>query len=184
MADALRCAVLGMAHDHLWGNLNELAALPDVELLAGADYNPALRQRFTERSGCDKVYEHYEALLDAEKPDAVLVFSATAEHADIVELCAERGLPVLVEKPMAATLEQASRMLTAARRHDTLLMINWPTAWNRALRTAYPPLPRRRHRPNLADHMARRARWAGRHRLLPGILRLSLRRRAKRRWSL
>lgn len=40
MADALRCAVLGMAHDHLWSNLNELAALPDVELLAGADYNP------------------------------------------------------------------------------------------------------------------------------------------------
>jgi len=137
MADALRCAVLGMAHDHLWGNLNELAALPNVELLAGADYNPALRQRFTECSGCNKVYEHYEALLDAEKPDAVLVFSSTAEHADIVELCAERGLPVLVEKPMAATLEQASRMLTAARRHDTLLMINWPTAWNRALRTAY-----------------------------------------------
>ena len=73
-----------MAHDHLWGNLNELAALPDVELLAGADYNPALRQRFTERSGCDKVYGHYETLLDAEKPDAVLVFSATAELADIV----------------------------------------------------------------------------------------------------
>ena len=41
------------------------------------------------------------------------------------------------EKPMAATLEQADRMLTAARKAKTTLMINWPTAWNRGLRTAY-----------------------------------------------
>ena len=137
MADTLRCAVLGMAHDHLWGNLKELDALPDAELCAGADYNPVLRERFVERTGCDKVYAHYDELLDSEKPDAVLAFSATAEHAGIVEHCATRSLPVLVEKPMAATLEQASRMLTAARQHDTLLMVNWPTAWNRPLRTAH-----------------------------------------------
>lgn len=137
MADALRCAVLGMAHDHLWSNLNDLNTLADATLCAGADFNPVLRQRFSERTGCDTTYAHYEELLDAEKPDAVLAFSATAEHAEIVELCATREIPVLVEKPMAATLAQASRMLTAARKHDTLLMINWPTAWNRALRTAY-----------------------------------------------
>jgi predicted dehydrogenase len=137
MADSLRCAVLGMAHDHLWGNLKDLEALPGAELCAGADFNPVLRERFGERTGCDKVYEHYEALLDAEKPDAVLAFSATAEHAEIVELCAGRNLPVLVEKPMAATLAQASRMLQAARQNNTLLMVNWPTAWNRPLRTAH-----------------------------------------------
>ena len=85
MADTLRCAVLGMAHDHLWGNLKELDALPDAELCAGADYNPVLRERFVERTGCDKVYAHYDELLDSEKPDAVLAFSATAEHAGIVE---------------------------------------------------------------------------------------------------
>ena len=43
----------------------------------------------------------------------------------------------MVEKPMAATLEQADRMLTAARKAGTVLMVNWPTAWNRGIRTAY-----------------------------------------------
>jgi predicted dehydrogenase len=43
----------------------------------------------------------------------------------------------MVEKPMAATLEQADRMLTAAQRHQTCLMVNWPTAWSRPLHTAH-----------------------------------------------
>lgn len=137
MADKLRIAVLGMAHDHLWGNLKDLAELEDTELVAGADLNPVLRERFTERTGCNKVYDSYETLLDEEEPDAVFGFCATALHADLVELCAERGLPVMLEKPMAGTLEQASRMLTAARKSGSLLMINWPTAWSRIFRTAY-----------------------------------------------
>jgi predicted dehydrogenase len=139
MATPLRFAVLGMAHDHLWSNLKDLEEFSDAKLVAGADLNPILRERFVERTDCDKTYEHYDQLLDdnAEELDGVLTFSATAEHAAIVELCAARGLPVLVEKPMAATLEQASRMLTAAHKNKTALMINWPTAWSRPLRTAH-----------------------------------------------
>ena len=38
---------------------------------------------------------------------------------------------------MAATLEQADRMLTAAQRHQICLMVNWPTAWSRPLHTAH-----------------------------------------------
>ncbi|MGY8822449.1 MAG: Gfo/Idh/MocA family protein [Candidatus Latescibacterota bacterium] len=122
MASTLRFSVLGMAHDHVWSNLKTLSEFPGAELVAGADLNPTLRTRFSERSGCNTTYEYYDQLLDAEKLDGVLAFSSTAEHADIVELCAARGLPVMVEKPMAATLEQASRILTAARKNNTVLM--------------------------------------------------------------
>ena len=137
MAAPLRFAVLGMAHDHLWSNLQTLEQFAGAELVAGADLNPVLRARFSERSGCNTTYEYYDQLLDAEKLDGVLAFSSTAEHADIVELCAARNLPVMVEKPMAATLDQANRMLTAARKNKTILMVNWPTAWSRPLRTAH-----------------------------------------------
>ncbi|MCZ6633617.1 MAG: Gfo/Idh/MocA family oxidoreductase [bacterium] len=137
MADKLKVAVLGMAHDHLWSNLRQLAELDDAELVAGADEKGALREEFKEKTGCEVVYETYEALLEAEKPDAVFGFSAPAHHAHVVELCASRGVHVMVEKPMAATLEQADQMLTAARKAGTTLMVNWPTAWNRGLRTAY-----------------------------------------------
>lgn len=137
MTDPIKVAVLGMAHDHLWSNLKDLAAQEGASLVGGADPDPVLQDRFRERTACEQVYGEYEALLDAQTPDAAFVFSATAHHAPLVELCAERGIHAMVEKPMAATLEQADRMLTAAQHHQTCLMVNWPTAWSRPLHTAH-----------------------------------------------
>lgn len=136
MTDKPRIAVLGMAHDHLWGNLKDLCAAKDAELVGGADPSPDLRRLFCESSGCSKTFEDFEELLEAEKPDAVFGFSAPSQHADIVEMCAERGVHVMVEKPMAATLAQADRMLTAARSSGIRLMVNWPTAWQPKFATA------------------------------------------------
>lgn len=136
MADTIRIAVLGMAHDHLKTNLRQLGELAGAELVAGADPDEGLRGQFAEQTGCRAVYDDYEALLEQEQPDAVFGFTATAHHADVVELCAPRGVHVMVEKPMAATLAQADRMLAAARKAGTRLMVNWPTAWNARLLTA------------------------------------------------
>ncbi len=137
MADKVRVGVLGMAHDHLWTNLRDVQSRNDVELIGAADLSPRLRDQFVEQTQCTDTYEHWRELLDTQKPDAIYGFGATAHHAELVEQCAERGIHVMVEKPMAATLEQADRMLVAARRHDIRLMINWPTAWSRSIRTAY-----------------------------------------------
>ena len=136
MADTIRVAALGMAHDHLWTNLKQLSKCDDTELVAGADFDPRLQEKFVADTGCDTTFDDYEALLDETKPDAVFAFCATADHADVVEMCAPRGIHVMVEKPMAATLEQADRMLVASKKHGTRLMVNWPTAWSRSIRTA------------------------------------------------
>ncbi|MEW6754913.1 MAG: Gfo/Idh/MocA family oxidoreductase [Candidatus Latescibacterota bacterium] len=137
MAGKLRMGVLGMAHDHVWGVLKDLAGRQDAELVAGADPNPALRERFTERTACQRVYDDYDELLHEQEPDGILACGPTAMHADVVEMCAAHQVPVMVEKPMAATLQQASRMLQACRGARTILMVNWPTAWSRTIRTAY-----------------------------------------------
>ena len=175
MTDPIKVAVLGMAHDHLWSNLKELADQEEALLVGGADPKPVLQDRFRDRSGCDQVYGEYEALLDAQSPDAVFIFSATAHHAPIVELCAARGIHAMVEKPMAATLEQADRMLTAAQRHQTCLMVNWPTAWSRPLHTAHRLVAGRGHWAIVAAHLARRPLRPRRVGLLGRILRLPLR---------
>ena len=51
MTDPIKVAVLGMAHDHLWSNLRELADQEGASLVGGADPNPVLQDRFRERSG-------------------------------------------------------------------------------------------------------------------------------------
>ncbi len=49
MAETLKVAVLGMAHDHLWSNVRELGELDGVDLVAGADGNPELQAKFSAR---------------------------------------------------------------------------------------------------------------------------------------
>ena len=73
MPEKLRIGVLGMAHDHLWSNLQDLGKLEDAALVAGADGSAGLREAFVERTGCRKVYENYEELLDGEQPDQLVL---------------------------------------------------------------------------------------------------------------
>jgi len=61
--------------------------------------------------------------------DGVYIFSSNAEGAWLATLAAERGLHVLIEKPMAASLAAADVLLATVRENDVRLMVNWPFAW-------------------------------------------------------
>jgi len=128
MAEAFRVAVLGLTHDHVWNNLHELQTSGRGALVAAADPHPPLLDRVKQLYGCP-VYSDHEALLEREQLDAVYVFADNATGASLAEVAASRGLHVLIEKPMAASLEGADRMLAAAQRSGARLMINWPFAW-------------------------------------------------------
>jgi predicted dehydrogenase len=62
---------------------------------------------------------------------------ATARHAEYVELVAPYRVHMLVEKPFAATLPEADRMIAAAKKAKRLLAINWPLRWYPAHVTAH-----------------------------------------------
>lgn len=132
MADKLRVAVLGLSHDHVWWDINWLLQTPDIEVVAAADPHAALRDKFVaERGG--EVYTEPDACLDAVAPDLVLCCDTNRRNVELVELAAGRGLPCVVEKPMANRLAGADRMLAACHAADVPLIINWPNAWNSAL---------------------------------------------------
>lgn len=126
----LRVGVLGLHHDHIWGNLEELTRLgPDrVELAGAADPHPELREKYAALHG-GPVFDDYEALLADESLDAVYIFASNLGGEDLTVAACGRGLHCLVEKPMAATLAGAERMLEAAERAGVRLMINWPFLW-------------------------------------------------------
>ncbi|HUY99505.1 MAG TPA: Gfo/Idh/MocA family oxidoreductase [Thermomicrobiaceae bacterium] len=130
-----KVGVLGMIHDHVWNHLPELAARDDVTLSV-ADPNPPLREQARERAGVERLYADYADLLEQERPDVVLIYVDNAGTAELVELAASHGTPMMVEKPMADTLANAERMRVAANRAGVPLMVNWPTAWSPAIRHA------------------------------------------------
>jgi predicted dehydrogenase len=129
----LRVGVLGLSHDHVWSNLAALAAGEDGRLVAVAEPDRALRDRFARGYGGVDVHDTYERLLERHDVDAVLIFADNRGSANLGVQALGRGWPVMLEKPMAADLAGAEALL-AARGPGVPLMVNWPTAWRPALR--------------------------------------------------
>ena len=130
----LNVGVLGLSHDHVWGNLAALRAGDDGRLVAAAEPDARLRERLAALDGGVAVHDSFDALLERHDLDAVFVFSDNRASAELGARALGRGLPVMLEKPMAADLPGARALLSAAHGANAVLMINWPTAWRPALR--------------------------------------------------
>ncbi len=80
----------------------------------------------------DCVYTDLSTALARSNADVAIVCSTTAEHANVTVAALEAGLHVICEKPFAANVADADRMIDAAAKAGKTLAINWPLAW-------YPP---------------------------------------------
>jgi len=129
LAKTYRVGVACMSHDHVWGELNHWKNLPNVQLVAGGDDEPELLDKLKAEFGPIHTYPSYREMLEKEELDIIQVAGGNSEGAEIVEAAAAKGIHVISEKPMAATLAQADRMLNAAKKAGTYLLINWPSAW-------------------------------------------------------
>src|SRR5579871_5973225 len=105
-----------MSHDHVWGELNRWKKHGRVDIVAGGDDEPHLLEQLQKEQGVTRLYNSWQELLEKEELDLLQVAGGNSESADIVEAAAARGLHVVCEKPMAATLAQADRMLAAAQK--------------------------------------------------------------------
>jgi predicted dehydrogenase len=130
----LNIGVLGLSHDHVWSNLNALVAGDLGRLVAVAEPDPLLRERFGHLYPDAAVHPAFDDLFERRDLDAVFVFSDNRTSAELGVRALGQRLPVMIEKPMAADLPGAEALLAASRRSDLPLMVNWPTAWRPALR--------------------------------------------------
>lgn len=108
-----------------------LSTLPDVAMAGVHDSNPA---RLEEVSAKLNVTAHAsaEALLDA--VDAVVIAVPTNVHEDVALAAIGRGVHILIEKPIAPTLDAADRIVDAADGAGVLVMIGHVERFNAALR--------------------------------------------------
>lgn len=129
---SIRVAVIGCGMIAIKRHFPELAKNPDVTLEACCDYVEERSRCMAQKYGV-RVYRDYKTLLDAEKLDAVVVCTNNATHEEVVVYALEKGLHVLCEKPMAATLDQARHMVQTAEKNHRILMI----AMNQRMSGAY-----------------------------------------------
>src|SRR4051812_26270194 len=85
----------------------------------------------------ERVYSDLDAMLDTVRPEAVCAFGPIYDQLRVVEACAPRKIHVMVEKPLAVSLEHAERMAALARGHGIYLITNYETTWYASTYAAY-----------------------------------------------
>src|SRR3954462_2369627 len=106
----IRMAVVGVGHlgkEHA----RILSALPEVDLIGVADLNPAQVKAVADRCGTEAFESHHDL---HDLVDAVTIAAPTLYHHTIARSFLERGIPVLVEKPITTTLAQAEELVEIA----------------------------------------------------------------------
>jgi UDP-N-acetylglucosamine 3-dehydrogenase len=107
------------------------AGMPGVELVGVADPDSKQADFVAKTLGCAAVATVAE-LLDL-KLDAVTIAGPTHLHRDIALACIERGVHVLVEKPIASSVEEGNEIIAAARRANVTLMVGHVERFNPAV---------------------------------------------------
>jgi len=128
--ETLRVGVVGvgvMGSNHA----RVLAELPGVKLAGIADPDRKRRELVARALGC-AAFSDVEALMH-HGVDAVTIAAPTHLHRDLAIECAARGLHVLVEKPIATTVEEGRAIVTAARRAGVTLMVGHVERFNPAV---------------------------------------------------
>ncbi|MGI8403456.1 MAG: Gfo/Idh/MocA family protein [Thermomicrobiales bacterium] len=134
MTDAkIRLGFVGGDHLHFHDLLVAALACPTAEVVGAVIDDDELRAFFTDKFSKVRMFDSADELYGQADPVAIVTCADNLNAADVVADAAERGVHVMKEKPMAASLALAEQMATTAARHDVRLMINWPTNWSPAI---------------------------------------------------
>jgi predicted dehydrogenase len=133
----LKVAVIGLTHTHVHWILGSQRG--DVEIVGIVEPNKDLAKRYMEQHGLSMnlVFDSMDDMLKIVKPEAVTAFGTIYEHLEVVEKFAPLGIHVMVEKPLAVSLEHAKKMKALAEKYNIHLLTNYETTWYATNHKAY-----------------------------------------------
>lgn len=128
--EPVKIAVVGLTHSHVNWILGR-EDIGDIEIVGIVEPNTDLAKRYLSRHdiSMDLVFKDMESLFEKVSPEAVTAFGSIYEHLEVVQACAPRGIHVMVEKPLAVSMEHAKKMEALAREHNIHLLTNYETTW-------------------------------------------------------
>src|SRR5258705_5482698 len=130
MADKLRCGVIGPGAIGI-GHLLSLNSCPRAAAVAVAETNPQRAKEASERFKIPRSYNDYHELVDQPDIDAVTIAAPNYLHAEMAIEALKARKHVLIEKPLATSLKDATRIIDAARKSKRTLMVGQNFRFNR-----------------------------------------------------
>lgn len=142
----LRVAIVGLEHGHVEGFLHALPQHANVQLVGVADADLALFAKYQQKFSLPETlfYKSEADMIERTHPQAVLVYTSIAEHRHAIEIAAQYGVSVMVEKPLTISLDDALAIRDLARKSKIHVLVNYETTWYSSNRAAYDQL--REHR--------------------------------------
>jgi glucose-fructose oxidoreductase len=139
VAQPIRVAIVGLEHGHVAGFLKQFPNQQEVQLVGIVDADTSLSHRYAQQFHLDPslFYTQLDAMIAAQHPQALLVYTSVGEHRRVIEAAAQHGLSVMVEKPLTMSLEDALAIRRAAREHHIQVLVNYETTWYASNRAAY-----------------------------------------------
>src|SRR6202795_4416757 len=135
----MRVALAGLVHGHAFGFFDQFQKRTDLQVVGIAEADRQLAAQFAKRYGLEPglFYSDLEEMLKATHPQAVLAYTNTYDHRRVVEICARYGVPVMMEKPLAVSVEDARAIEKAAHEGKIQVLVNYETTWYRSNQAAY-----------------------------------------------
>ena len=136
--EPLKVGVIGLTHTHVhWIFGSEPRG--DIKIVGIVEPNKELAKRYSDqyKFSMDMVYDTMEELIAKTNPEAVTAFGTIYDHLKVVQIAAPKGIHVMVEKPLAVSLEHAKEMEALAKTHNIHLLTNYETTWYPTTQKAY-----------------------------------------------
>ena len=128
--DPVKVGVIGIGNMG-WHHARVLSLLRDADLIGVADPDPDRGQLATEQFGCRWFGDYRDMLSEVE---AVCIAVPTLLHHSVGLACLDSGVHVLIEKPIAASQDEATSLIDAASRAGRLLQVGHIERFNPAFR--------------------------------------------------
>ncbi len=132
----IRTGVIGVGYLGKY-HTDKYASLDEAELVGVMDINSTRAQEVAKRYGC-KAFSELSPLL--EQIEAVSVVVPTVAHYEVAKACLKRGIHVLLEKPIATSLDEAEELIALAKEKDVILQIGHLERFNPAVMALFPQL--------------------------------------------
>lgn len=134
----VRIAIAGLSHGHVVWILRNWTR-NDLDVVGIWEPDRLLAEKYAKQFDypIGRIYSDLDQLLEEQQPEAVGAFGSIYDHLKVVEACASRKIHVMVEKPLAVSLEHAEKMALLARQSGIHLITNYETTWYASTYAAY-----------------------------------------------
>jgi predicted dehydrogenase len=128
--EKLKVVLAGLTHDHVNAILNKYDnGQIDVIGIAESDLQLCDKKKKDYQLPGSIFFKDLKTALQKKHPDLVMVYDAPSEHLGIVEICMPLHIPMLIEKPLAFSYEDALKMQALSEKFKTKIYTNFPSTW-------------------------------------------------------